>query len=309
MWLGQLNVQDDRGKAPELWADGDLSDLFGVKITGQFPTDVRGVKCLADSSVPEYRFPVHNLNSDPRFLGALTPARVEPTTARVISGWGDFFLSTPEEILDRPILVENDLGRGKAFLISAWEYPADEGMRRLSEDVLRTVLQGQQGEIRVLANQGLRYAVYDNHLSDGDLCHVIYLLNTDPDCDASVRLWVQGRKTERIVVEPGELRVAYRSGHVVLVPTDKCIDIRSWTREGNSHQVEFFSARGQDIEVHNLADSETMVSVNAQTHRLGPRQGMTMSIDPCVDLERADYFAPDFLDEPALSWSPGALPY
>ena len=310
MWLSQLSTHVDRAKDLKLWAGGDLSDLFGVKITGKLDKDVRGVKCMADSSLKSYLFPLWRINSDPRFLGTMTPARVRTTSARVISGWSDFYTITAEQLARQPILVENTVGKGKAFLVTAWEYPADEGIRRLTEDVLRVVLQGEQGDIRLSASDRLRYAVYDGTLPGGRRKYsVIYLLNTDPDCAAPARLWVGGRRTDPINVGAGELRLAYRCGGIVLAPSDKCVDVEAWKVAGDTHNVRLFSARAQEIDLHNIGRRPLTVTINGKRRRCPPGERKAIRIAKRVDPARKEFFAADFLDEPPVRWPQAPLPY
>jgi hypothetical protein len=86
VFLPQLPQDDDRGGKPRLYTDGDFSDLFGVQITDEEALDVRGVKLLEQSSLPEYRLPVADVDCAPRFSGNSTPAQVKLTTGRAPTG-------------------------------------------------------------------------------------------------------------------------------------------------------------------------------------------------------------------------------
>ncbi len=310
MFLPQLSTRTDRAKDMRLYRGGDFTDLFGVKIKGKFKTDVRGVNCMADSTLKNYRFPLWRINSDPRFMGRMTPARVQLTGARVISGWSDFYNITEAELASQPMMVENSVGKGKAFLVTAWEYPADEGLRRFTNDVLRVVLQGEQGEIRLLSSDRVRYAVYDGRLGEnGRKYSAIYLLNTDPDCDASARLWIRGRKTQQFGIPANDLKLAYRCGDVVLLLAEKCIDIKTWKLNGAKHEVRLFAARSQKIQIHNVGKGELSVTVNGKRCRCAPGEKKSLPLAKCVDPKRKEFFASNFLSEPPVKYKHASLPY
>jgi hypothetical protein len=82
MFLPQLNCCTDRASTAELINNGDLTDLFGVSVTGSFDTDVRGIKCMRDSVIKSWRFPLWRISTDPRFMGRFTPAKVKRTQPR-----------------------------------------------------------------------------------------------------------------------------------------------------------------------------------------------------------------------------------
>ena len=299
MNLAHLSTHVDRAKDLKLFRNGNLADLFGVKVTGKMKKDVRGVKCMADSSLKSYRFPLWRISTDPRYMGHMTPARVKVTTGRVISGWSDFYQISAATLAAQPMIVENTVGKGKTFLVTAWEYPGDEGLSRLTEDILRVVLQGEQGDIRLLSSDRVRYAVYDGRLPGSRRKYsVVYLLNTDPDCNVSARLWVGGRTTGQFAIAPNELRLAYRCGDVVVLAGDKCIDIKSWKVAANRHTIELFSARSQRLEIHNLGDKRLTFRVNGSRGLCPPGDRTPIRLGKCVDPKRESFFAANFLVEP-----------
>ena len=300
MYLPQLSTRTDRAKPMRLLNGGDFSDLFGVKIKGRYKTDVRGVKCVADSSVRSWRFPLWRHNTDPRFIGNFTPARVQVTSAKVISVWSDFYYVPMEDLITKPMLVENRVGKGTAWLVTAWEYPADVGLARFTDDLLRVVTQGEQENIRLLSSDRVRYAVYPARGYD-----VIYMLNTDPDCDALTRLWVCGRETQSFVVPANELRLAYRLGNLVLIPQDKCIDLQR--RQAN--RIDLFSAHKQTVELHNIGKKQITVTVNGMKRTCPADASVSIVLRKRVDPQRRTFFANDFLDEPRVRYQHAGLPY
>lgn len=301
MHLPQLSVETDRAKPVRLFRGGDFRDLFGARILGRAKKGDYGIKCMADASIPEYRFPLWRINTDPRFLGEFTPSRVELGAARVISAYDDFYFIAPEKLARQPILIENSLGKGKAFLVTAWEYPADPGLERFTEDLLRTVLAGEQGDIRLMASDRVRYAVYDLPRIRGSAkASVIYLLNTDPDCAASVRLWVTGHVTAPFNLPANRLRLGYRIGDVLILPADSRVDAQSLGLKGGCLGVKMFSLRSQRVEVHNLGCAAAKVELNGACCSVPPGGRRIVSLRRTVDPARRKFFAPGFLSEPAL---------
>jgi hypothetical protein len=310
MFLPHLSTRVDRAEALELYAGGNFSDLFGAIVKGKGTTAVQGIKCLANSSLKTYRFPLWRINTDPRFIGNITPAVVELTTARVIGGFSDFYETTEAELLQRPAIIENRIGKGTAFLVTAWEYPGDEGLRPLAEDILRTVLQGEQGDIRLLGSDRIRYAVYEGRLpKDRKKFHVTYLLNTDPDSDALGRLWIRGKTTGNFLLPANDLRPAYICGNLVLLPEDKMVDLHNWKIGKNTSTIDLFSVRSQKMELHNVGKYPLRLTLNGTSCTLNPDEGKTLKIKRHVNPDRKPFFALDFLNEPSIRYTPGEMPY
>jgi hypothetical protein len=306
MSLPHLSTHTDRAADLTLYRGGDFRDLFGVRILGKGETAVRGIKCLADSSIAAYPLPLWRIDTDPRFLGNFTPAHVKLTTARVLCGHDDFYQVAADRLAAQPVLVENTLGKGKAFLVTVWEYPGDPGIRRFTADLLRTVLAGEQGEIRLLAGDRVRYAVYERGTSS---VRVIYLLNTDPDCPAVARLWLHGRLTESFTLPANELRVAYVRELVTVIPESKMTDLARWSARGSRHELELFSLGSQKLEIHNAGAACLTLRVNGRTHVCPPGRATVVRLARRVDLTRKEFFAKDFLKEPELDYQPAGLPY
>ena len=310
MYLPHLSTHTDRAHDLKLFRDGDFRDLFGVKVLGKGKTDVMGFKCLARSSLDAYRFPFWRINTDPRFIGEITPARLKVTRARIITAYDNVYHTTPERLAAHPILLENSVGKGKAFLVAAWQYPGDEGIRLFAEDVLRTVLAGEQGNVRLLSTDRVRYAVYDGTPARSRRkCCTVYLLNTDPDCDASARLWLRGRLTHRFEIPANELRIAYCCGSLVLIPQNKLTDLHSWTAAKSRHAFELFSVRDQRLEIHNLGGKNVKVCVNGKTYPCTPDAPTVAEVKRKVDPSRKEFFARNFLAEPKVNYVPSGLPY
>lgn len=310
MFLPHLSTESDRGKEIKLIKDGDFSDLFGVQILGRGEKKIQGFKCLADSSLPAYRFPLWRIRTDPRFMGFFTSSRVKLTTGKILSGAADHYLSEERELRERPLLIENRLDKGTAFLVTAWEYPGDEGLAPFAGDLIRTILQGEQADIRLLASDRVRYAVYDGKDSGSRKGYsVVYLLNSDPDCSAPARLWVRGKLTGEFVIPSSEMKLAYLFDDLVVIPEDRRIDLAEWDIRGRQPRFRFFTAVAQKFEIHNLGDSACGIRINGQRSICDPGHRVILNIPVAADPGREAFFAAGFLDEPAIDWQEGSGPY
>ena len=310
MFLPHLSTESDRGRELKLHNGGDFSDLFGVRILGRAEKKIQGFKYLAESALPEYRFPVWRIRTDPRFIGLFTSSRVKMTTGKVLAGAADKYISTAEELGERPLVVENRLGRGTAFLVTAWEYPGDEGLVPFTRDLVRAVIQGEQADIRLLASDRVRYAVCEGDPSGaGTAYSVVYLLNTDPDIPAPARLWVKGRLTQEFVIPPNGMRLAYLFGDLAVFPEDKRVDLAAWQRGKDLQEFRFFSAAAQTFRIHNFGMAACRVRINGRDLTCGPGESAAVDVAALPDPARRAFFAADFLEEPEIDWHGESGPY
>jgi hypothetical protein len=310
MFLPHLSTESDRGRGIALYKGGDFSDLFGVQILGRGERKIQGFKYLAESSLPEYRFPVWRIRTDPRFMGLFTSSRVKMTSGKILAGAADHYISEEKELRDRPLVIENRLGRGTAFLVTAWEYPGDEGLIPFMQDLVRTVIQGEQADIRLVAGDRVRYGVCQGEAPRaGKAYSVVYLLNTDPDTPAPARLWVRGRLTEEFVIPPNGMRLAYLFDELVIVPEDKRVDVAAWESSGGWQEFRFFSARAQKFLVQSLGAAAGRVRLNGRSLMCLPGQWTAVDVAEAADPGRREFFAPGFLDEPDIAWRGESGPY
>lgn len=296
MFLPQLRADSVRGGEPQLLRDGDFADLFGVRIRGREATDVRGVKFIAPSALPEYRLPVADANCDPRFLGNFTPAVVELAGARVLAGYDQRFVGQAAQVAAHPLLVEHRVGAGTALLVTAWEYPADPALVGLTRELLRVVSAGEQGELRLQGSDRVRYAVYELPGGEGE---VVYLLNTDPDVSAPVRLWVAGSLCGEITLPANEFALVYRFGSLLVQFSDRLVDLERTAAGEGRLEADWFVVNEQVAVAHNLGAGECVVALNGETVRVpaGGQQAVSLRRrarpdDPAFD--------PEFLQEPEL---------
>lgn len=303
MYLAHLSTHTDRAHDLELFRKGDLHDLFGVKILGKGPTDVRGIKCLSNSSLPNYRFPLLPIETDPRFIGNFTPAKVTLAGAKIICSHDNRYEAKAEVLASQPVLVENTLGKGRAFLVTVWEYPADEGIIRFTRDLIRTVLAGEQGDIRLLTTDRVRYAVYRG-LTPGsnEKYHLVYMLNTDPDCVANAQIWIKDRITSPLEVPSNEMRLAYRFGDVVVSPENRHVELSRWEQTAHGCELTFHSLVTQSFTVQNLASHAVDVRLNKRTVMAPPGTSQNIIVHQSIDPDRKEFYSTDFLEEPMVEF-------
>ena len=172
-------------------------------------------------------------------------------------------------------------------------------MIRFTEDILRVIVQGEQGDIRLLGSDRIRYGVYDGRLpSLRRKYSVVYLLNTDLSGDALARLWVRGRMTQEFTVPAGDMRLAYQCGEVLFLPEKKCVDLSAWRISQSKHSIKLFSACDQEVEVHNVGKRKVSVSLNGLRCACPPGERRLINLKKRVDPKRKEFFAADFLQEP-----------
>jgi hypothetical protein len=311
MFLPQLSTHVDRAADLALFNRGDVADLFGVRLKGTAPKDVRGFTWLQESSLPGYRFPRYRVTQeDPRFLGNVTPAEVELAGAQVLAGFSTLFGTSREELLRHPALVEHTVGRGKAFLVTVCEYPADEGLLEFTRELLRVVLDGEQGEIRLLSNDRVRYAVYSAGEAGSERRYeVVYLLNTDPDNAAVATLWVDGATTGPFAVPANRLRLAYVFPGMALVPEHPGVDLHAWGGAPDRMTIGLYSSLDQHVTLHNLTGKPAPVRLNGQEVAVPAAGSARVRLERRVDPARAAFFEPGFLDEPEVQYRAAPLPY
>lgn len=303
MYVPQLSTETDRGKEIKLFRNGDFSDLFGVKVLGPGRKKIQGIKCMANASIKSYHFPKWRIETDPRFLGLFTPARVQLTGGKVISGFSDSFNILKDQLESRPVLVENHLGAGYAYLVTVYEFPADNGIIRFTKDLLRTVLQGEQADIRAMCNDRIRYAVYEGTLPGSkEKYETIYFLNTDPDNPGGFKLWIRGKFSQKFELPANKLRIAYLCGNILLVPEHKTIDLANWKAGVKSADFKFYSATNQRIELFNPGSNMQHVSINGLTVTIKPGDHAVIKLERTIDPLRKTFYDKDFLFEPEVDY-------
>jgi hypothetical protein len=299
MSVPHLSTETDRAKDLNLYKDGDFSDLFGVKIKGRGISHIAGAKCFADSSIPSYRMPHWILGTDPLFTGHLELADTEVCGARVLSGYSVDFQDTIEELSAHPIITEFNLGKGTALLLNSWTYPGDHNWAPLFKDMLAVISDGEQGDIRLIGNDRVRYSVYDGHAPNdpASKIRVVYLLNLEYDIPQLVRLWINGKTTPLIAIAPSDMKVVYIRDGVVLSPDDRGVEMESWS----AGEVSMFARIDNTVRVFNTSDKPVVVSLNGESVSLAPGDEGSIDLKKKADPERPEFYADDYLSEPTVA--------
>jgi hypothetical protein len=259
-----------------------------------------GLKFVGPSAILDYPYPDWGDVVDPLFMGHMRPAKMQLRGATPLYVIGGMIFGHDDN--PRPVVTEHRLGKGVATLVGLYQYPADEGVIRFTRDLLRTIVTGERDDIRMIGSDRVRYAVYDQPRPKHS---VIYMLNTDPDLPADVMIDVKGKRSSPIHLPPTELRLAFVKGSLLLVPEDRRVDMKHWSRG----EVTLTNCRAQRIAVYNLVRRAATLTINGKVCSCDADGNATVRIARKVDPDRRAFFAGDFLDEPPLRLVDTQLPY
>ena len=205
---------------------GDLSELFGCRMTGKQNRSAYGIKFYEKSEIPNMLNPwTATRVSDPLFAGGYANyAEIEKAGCRICGMVNDSFwdMSPIEEGEDRPTshagvmdlsgvaamrakspnypaVIENRCGKGYTMLLTTTEYPGHGAIYPQYRAMLRALLRSISASdpIRVLGPDTLRYTVWGED--------TLYLLNTDFDVPAIVRIQKDGTE-HRVTLEPLQMK-------------------------------------------------------------------------------------------------------
>jgi len=199
MGAAHLNTNAVRGGEYVPIRSGDVSRLFGCRLTGKSVSSNLGCKFNApgiDGMLYPY---AKDRICDPIFSnGYADYAEIELCGGQCAAYLENSFANTG--IPGTPVLVENNLGKGHALLMTTLRYPGCNAVypmyRFLVRELMRT--HGERASVRVLGPDSLRYTVYES----GDL----YLLNTDYDLPILVRILTADGGVRDITLESLELK-------------------------------------------------------------------------------------------------------
>lgn len=310
MWLPHFNIEKKRGAAIRLFRQGDLRELFGVEICGAEKPDVVGVKYVRESAERSYNFPCGGTSKDPSFIGRMTPAKVKipGRTASVLCGFSEFFMESAAELSKRPALIDNRLGKGRAWLVTAFEHPGDDGMKKFAENILRVVLAGEQDGLRLLCSDSVKYSVYHGNV-DGKTFRLIYMLNTEFDVSQPVRVWLSGKVSNEMIIPPNEMRIACVIGPVVVCPESKDFEVHSIAEKNGTLDFGLYSLAKQFVEVCNLSPKPLTVRIKGACLKLKSGGFGKIGHPRKINRERQTFYTEDFLAEPEIKTKNTRLPY
>lgn len=212
-----LNMNPVRGGEIVYPNGGDLTELFGVRMTGNVNRSPLGIKFYEKSEIPHVVLPwTATRVCDPLYAGGVVNyAEIERAGCRVCGMANDSFwdMSPIEENEDRPVshagvmdlsgvaemraaspnypaVVENKCGEGYTMLIATTDYPGAGAVYPQFRAMLRAMLRAVSvtDSVRVSAPETLRYTVW------GEGENELYLLNTSHDVAALVHIEKDGKR-------------------------------------------------------------------------------------------------------------------
>jgi len=206
MTAAHLNANPRRNGVVELINGGDVSDLFGCKLTtGNNRSLNAGFKFDGQSLVPDVKFPVAMFQSDPIYSeGYINYPGVELTTAESRGKLSQTYMQDECPLDELPIwYTENKLGKGYAMLMTTTDYPSGRGYS-IYRLIVRELLTASHraAHIKVRGGDKLRFTVYE-----GDK---VYLLNTDFDVPTVAIIDYGNGEEKRFILEPLELKPVER---------------------------------------------------------------------------------------------------
>ncbi len=292
IWSAHFNAAEKRGDALKIFNDGEISKLSGIKIKDWKEADVMGVRFLTKESTASYTIPYWGLRHDPLWMGKMTPADIEinSESARIIASFSTCMRETKEECLARPALIENKLGEGVVWTVAAAEYPGDDGMTKFAEGILRIVLAGEHGSLRLLSSESIRYSTYQTEI-DGYNVSIMYLLNTETDSSQSIKVWLDGKVSQEINIAASDFQLIYIIDGVMVAPECRNTRLYSVKQENESLGLEFYCLQDQKMKVCDLNDKDRIVLLNG-------------SVDFCakrIEPEMEEFYASDFMNEPDIN--------
>ena len=311
MWLSHFNIEKKRGAEINLFRDGNIEELFGVKIEGKEKTDIIGIKYFCESSVKSYKMPYTNTNMDPSFIGKMTPAktRIVGKHTKVLCGFSEFFTESAEYLSSRPALVENRIGRGCAWLVTAFEHPGDDGMKPFAENLFRVVLSGEQNDIRLIGSDRIRYAVYNGKIGTCEFM-LLYMLNTEFDVSQAARIYMSGTISDEISIPANSMKMVYLiKDSLIVSPELKDFEIHSIKAEKNSIDIGFFSLEKQNIQITNISEENYRIHLNDMVFELSGGKTAILKCPCKFNPKKLDFYSEKFLSEPKIKSCVTKLPY
>ena len=199
MCAAHLNTSEKRNGEVKLIRDGDVSELFGARLSADVPHITNSGVKFYRSQCEEILYPHDKGSFDPLLSsGYANYANVTLSDAKAVAVLSNSY--GEEKNSDKGIaILENKLGEGYAILLTSLDYPGKGQTYDLYRTVVRELLSAshRNAEVKVLASDKVRFTVYE----EGD----VYLLNTDFDVPAFARIEKDGKKTE-LTLSPSEIK-------------------------------------------------------------------------------------------------------
>lgn len=196
-----MNKNSARNAKPQYLFNGDLSKLFGLKVTDSFSANT-GVKFHVDSMVDNLYYPAtSNFECDANYpTGYSNYAKVELNGAKVYAQLCDTF--DPVKDTSPVLLTEYKLGKGVSMFLTLEDYPGNPTAYPIYKKVVKELLTASHRNalVKVYGSDKVRFTV----CFDKDKINV-YLLNTSFDLPSSVGIIYNG-KTTFITLDALELK-------------------------------------------------------------------------------------------------------
>lgn len=242
--IPHLSTNDVRNQEFSIIRNGDVSDLFGVVVKGPGRRHAWGVKFIEESTVDGCLYPCTKDEAcDPMCAdGLIRSADIEMKGGKVIAVLSDRFFNTFEN--RPPILTEYACGKGTATLLTAWDYPGAESLRRLFKTILKSILSGEQrkARVQVIGDDKIRYGVYRQ-----DGFFAVYILNTDYNRPGKVSVCFNDMRLE-IEVNSCDMRIAYLTDDFICSPCDNRIALEDIRTDNNRYHLNFNASGSHELE-------------------------------------------------------------
>ena len=239
MSVPQLSTQVDRKSRLHLIRDGDYGDLFGARIVGS-GEQAKAVQFVAASAFPSYRFPEGASYQEGTLL-----AKAEIGGTAVLA-------KTPS---GSPVLLENRVGKGFAYLLTTWGYPGLH-LQRFMTDLVRTISNGEQDRVTVQGDS-IFYAVYGKDGEPGNNLTTLYLVNRNQyGLPEYGRVAIQGKPVLVRVEGYGIWRILWNQEELIVSPFDRFVKVQgvqairdgyrlNLVAEKGTHRIQLACLRGQ----------------------------------------------------------------
>jgi len=265
MALPHLSTHTEREGDIKLFNDGDFQDLFGVQVRGK-GEEINTIVYIDQSSSEDYSFPVHKsyqLKGHER--NRIYVANIKNKSAKVLA---------VDKENGRPVLIENHLGKGWAYLLNLWNYPGEEKLSEFMRDLVRTIAEGCRGEVRISGSENVNFAVYTQDgkwgvdAKPGIVPTTIYLVNID--------WWTLDKEEEPCILHlrdhsfPLKLKRADVKAitwlrNLAISPDDKMVYIETIEEEDNEYKIVVQGSGQQAMEVYVLEGVPESVQLNGKT--------------------------------------------
>ncbi|MDO8586622.1 MAG: hypothetical protein Q7T82_06235 [Armatimonadota bacterium] len=262
MSLPHLSAQVHRKPELELIHDGDLRDLFGVRVTGK-GENAENVRFVSSLPSGPYHFPEAAF-----YIEGAPLARVELAGAEVVAESVDPSgpVGLAKDGAGEPLLVQHRLGKGFAYLFTTWMYPGPH-VPALLTDVLRTIVDAEQGDI-ALEGQLVSYSVYDDK-GCADEVAVVYAANMSLYDQPQIPTLIVRDQRVPLWVDAHGMRIAWVGPRLIVSPRDLMVRVDDMKTHGDICEVELTAKPGRhEVQLEGLGSRITEVRLDDRPLRL-----------------------------------------